>query len=50
MGTLDLFKAFKIEKYTGLELGDESGPSNRDWDKIGIWIGFPRGLSRETKV
>ena len=36
METIDLFKAFKIEKYTRLELGDEFGHSNRDWDKISI--------------
>ena len=34
--TIDLFKAFKIEKYTRLELDDESEPSNIDRDKIGI--------------
>ena len=29
MGTIDLFKALKIEKCTGLGLGGESEPSNR---------------------
>ena len=29
MGTIDLFKVLKIEKYTGLGLGDESESSDR---------------------
>ena len=49
MGIIDLLKALKIEKYTGLELGDEFEPWI-DRDKIGIWIGFSRGLPREKKV
>ena len=46
METIELFKAFKIEKNTELEFGDEFGPSNRDRDEIGIWIGFPRDKVR----